>query len=119
MNEEILKKLGYNSIALEMLLKREAQIDPEDIIFPGQVRTINTVNDDGAVEITLENIQQQFKTLINTIKSLPDTHFDEDYFGDLKREVLKALFTTGLKISSLMTQSGIDNDSFEEFINEI
>ena len=29
MNEEILKKLGYNSIALEMLLKREAQINTD------------------------------------------------------------------------------------------
>ena len=33
MNEEILKKLGYNNIALEMLLKREAQISYEDIIM--------------------------------------------------------------------------------------
>ncbi len=39
MNDEILKKLGYNSIALEMLLKREAQINPEDIIMPGDERT--------------------------------------------------------------------------------
>ena len=39
MNDEILKKLGYNSIALEMLLKREAQIDPKDIIMPGEDRS--------------------------------------------------------------------------------
>ena len=31
MNEEILKKLGYNSIALEMLLKREAQINTDNL----------------------------------------------------------------------------------------
>ena len=42
MNEEILKKLGYNNIALEMLLKREAQISPEDIIMPGEKPRLNT-----------------------------------------------------------------------------
>jgi len=31
MNEEILKKLGYNNIALEMLLKREAQINTDNL----------------------------------------------------------------------------------------
>ena len=72
MNEEILKKLGYNNIALEMLLKREAQISPEDIIMPGQDRAINNTNDKDATEISLENIQQQFQTLVNTIQSLPD-----------------------------------------------
>ena len=41
MNEEILKKLGYNSIALEMLLKREAQINPEDILMPGERPNLN------------------------------------------------------------------------------
>ena len=45
MNEEILKKLGYNNIALEMLLKREAQISPEDIIMPGQSRVVNNIAD--------------------------------------------------------------------------
>ena len=44
MNEEILKKLGYNSIALEMLLKREAQINPEDILMPGERPNINRDN---------------------------------------------------------------------------
>ena len=37
MNDEILKKLGYNSIALEMLLKREAQINPEDILIRNNI----------------------------------------------------------------------------------
>ena len=77
MNEEILKKLGYNTIALEMLLKREAQISPEDIIMPGQDRTINNTNDTDSTEISLENIQQQYITLVNTIQSLPDVHDDD------------------------------------------
>ena len=32
MNHEILKKIGYNSVALEMLLKREAQINTDDLM---------------------------------------------------------------------------------------
>jgi len=36
MNDEILKKLGYNSIALEMLLNRDEQNNPEDILIPGE-----------------------------------------------------------------------------------
>lgn len=119
MNEEILKKLGYNNIALEMLLKREAQISPEDIIFPGKDRAINNTNDKDATEISLENIQQQYKTLINTIKSLPDVHNDDEYFGELKKNLLHVSFDVGLKINSLMTQAGMSNDDFEEFINEM
>jgi len=119
MNEEILKKLGYNNIALEMLLKREAQISPEDIIMPGQDRAINNTNDKDATEISLENIQQQYKTLINTIKSLPNEHDGDDYFGKLKRDLLHVSFDVGLKINSLMTQAGMSNNDFEEFINEM
>lgn len=118
MNEEILKKLGYNNIALEMLLKREAQISPENIIFPGQQRTVYN-GDDQATEITLENLKTQFQTLINTIKSLPDEHNGDDYFGKLKRDLLHVSFDVGLKINSLMTQAGMSNDDFEEFINEM
>lgn len=31
MNHELLKKIGYNSVALEMLLKREAQINTDSL----------------------------------------------------------------------------------------
>ena len=31
MNHEILEKIGYNSVALEMLLKREAQINTDKL----------------------------------------------------------------------------------------
>ena len=120
MNEEILKKLGYNNIALEMLLKREAQISPEDIIFPGQQRPDNNnTPDDQAVEIILENLKTQFTTLINTIKTLPNEHDGDDYFGKLKRDLLHVSFDVGLKINSLMTQAGMSNNDFEEFINEM
>ena len=117
MNEEILKKLGYNNIALEMLLKREAQISPEDIIMPGQDRAINNTNDKDATEISLENIQQQFQTLVNTIQSLPDEHDGDEYFGKLKNKLKSRLFDVGLSIGSLMTQAGLNNDEIDDFIN--
>lgn len=111
MNEEILKKLGYNNIALEMLLKRETQIDPDDIIMPGQPRTINNNPDQDQTQISLENIHQQFLTLSQTIKSLPDEYDGDDYFGDLKTELISSLFKVELKIESLMTQAGMDTSS--------
>ena len=116
MNEEILKKLGYNNIALEMLLKREAQISPDDIIMPGEQKTIYN-GDDQATEISLENIQQQFQTLVNTIKSLPDEHDGDEYFGKLKNKLKSRLFDVGLSIGSLMTQAGLNNDEIDDFIN--
>lgn len=118
MNEEILKKLGYNNIALEMLLKREAQISPEDIIFPGQDRAINNTNDKDATEISLENIQQQFKTLVQTIQSLPDVHNDDEYFGILKNKLNSRLFDVGSSIGSLMTQAGLSDDEINDFMNK-
>ncbi len=118
MNEEILKKLGYNNIALEMLLKREAQISPDDIIMPGEDRNINTGNDDGAVEISLENIQQQYITLVNTIKSLPDEHDGDDYFRKLKNNLYHSTFEVGVKISSIMTQAGMDTSRLDSFLND-
>ena len=118
MNEDNLKKLGYNNIALEMLLKREAQINA-DVLMPGEYKPVNNAPDDQAVEIILENLKTQFTTLINTIKSLPNEHNGDDYFGKLKRNLLHVSFDVGLKINSLMTQAGMSNDDFQEFINEI
>jgi hypothetical protein len=68
MNEEILKKLGYNNIALEMLLKREAQIDHRNIIMPGEERS-NIQQDYSNVEIILENLKSQIIQILNTAKS--------------------------------------------------
>lgn len=117
MNEEILKKLGYNNIALEMLLKREAQISPDDIIMPGEQKTIYN-GDDGATEISLENIQQQYITLVNTIKSLPDEHDGDDYFRKLKNNLYHSTFDVGVKISSIMTQVGMDTSRIDDFLND-
>ena len=42
MNEEILKKLGYNNIATQILLKREAaEVDLDNIFMPGKRPTLN------------------------------------------------------------------------------
>ena len=117
MNEEILKKLGYNNIALEMLLKREAQISPDDIIMPGEQKTIYN-GDDQATEISLENIQQQYITLVNTIKSLPDEHDGDDYFRKLKNNLYHSTFDVGIKISSIMTQVGMDTSQIDDFLND-
>ena len=118
MNEENLKKLGYNTIALEMMLKRDAQINPEDIIMPGQDRAMINTNDQDATQISLENIHQQFLTLSQTIKSLPNEHDGDDYFGNLKRKLISRLFDVGLSIGSLMTQTGMDPDSLNDYIND-
>jgi hypothetical protein len=118
MNEEILKKLGYNNIALEMLLKREAQISPEDIIMPGEDRTVNNTADKDATEISLENIQQQYITLVNTIQSLPDEHNGDDYFRKLKNNLYQSTFEVGIKLGSLMTQAGMDTSGLDDFLND-
>ena len=118
MNEEILKKLGYNNIALEMLLKREAQINENDVLMPGEYKPVNNnTSDDQAVEISLDNIHRQFQTLVQTIQSLPNEHDGDDYFGKLKKKLLGRLFDVGLSIGSLMTQAGISNDEIDDFIN--
>lgn len=103
MNEEILKKLGYNNIALEMLLKREAQISPDDIIMPGQRPSIN--RDPSIDEISSDDVHSQIteiENLINNLKdkvnSLPEytdkeEQYDEDVreFGIHKKYILEYL----------------------------
>ena len=59
MNEEILKKLGYNSIALEMLLKREAQINTDNL-QPEQ--------DDSDFE-TLYNLQNKLLDFMEEVRT--------------------------------------------------
>ncbi len=120
MNEENLKKLGYYNIALEMLLKREAEINtdgltPDDIIFSGQNRNIN--NQD-PTQVSLDNIHKQFISLSQAIKSLPNEHNGDDYFGTLKKRLVSSLFDVGLKIGSLMTQTGMSEKELTDFINK-
>jgi len=111
MNEENLKKLGYYNIALEMLLKREAVIDPKNIIMPGEYQSINNNSDQDAIQISLENIHKQFLTLDKTIKSLPNEYDGDGYFGDLKTELISLLDKVDSKIESLMTQAGMDTST--------
>lgn len=82
MNEEILKKLGYNNIALEMMLKREAQISADDLIraedIPGRkIKSPQSVSDQ------LNEISDKLIELKDLITNLPETvdseaEYDED-----------------------------------------
>ena len=113
MNEEILKKLGYNNIALEMLLKREAQIDHRNIIMPGEERS-NIQQDYSNVEIILENLKSQIIQILNTAKSLPqflegEEGPDDSAFYDYRRSLIDSLEEAGNKISTLL----IENNQFE------
>jgi hypothetical protein len=89
MNDEILKKLGYNSIALEMLLKREAQINPEDILMPGERPSINkdpSLNDlSSSVESDVRNILNKLEEVERLINDLPEyTMAEEEYDEDVR-----------------------------------
>ena len=113
MNEENLKKLGYYNIALEMLLKREAQINPEDIIMPGDERT-DIQQDYSNVEIILENLKSQIVQILNTAKSLPEflegeEGPDDSAYYDYRRSLVDSLEEAGSKISSLL----IENNQFQ------
>jgi len=113
MNEEILKKLGYNSIALEMLLKREAQISADNIIMPGEDRS-SIQQDYSNVEIVLENLKSQIIQILNTAKSLPqflegEEGPDDSAFYDYRRSLIDNLEEAGNKISTLL----IENNQFE------
>ena len=67
MNEEILKKLGYNSIALEMLLKREAQINPEDILMPGERPNLNR---DPSLNDLASDVEDQINDILNKLEDV-------------------------------------------------
>ena len=89
MNDEILKKLGYNSIALEMLLKREAQINPEDILMPGERPSLNrdpSLNDlSSDVESDVRNILNKLDEVKSLIDNLPEyTMAEEQYDEDAR-----------------------------------
>jgi hypothetical protein len=89
MNEEILKKLGYNNIALEMLLKREAQINPEDILMPGERPSINkdpSLNDlSSDVKSDVRNILNKLEEVERLINDLPEyTVAEEEYDEDVR-----------------------------------
>jgi hypothetical protein len=124
MNEEILKKLGYNSIALEMLLKREAQIDPSDIIMPGEERS-SIQQDYSNVEIVLENLKSQIIQILNTAKSLPqflegEEGPDDSAFYDYRRSLIDNLEEAGNKISTLLIENNQSSsaDELDKFLQQ-
>jgi len=86
MNEEILKKLGYNSIALEMLLKREAKINPEDILMPGERPSLNrdpSLNDlSSDVESDVRNILNKLEEVKELLNNLPEYTLAEEQYDD-------------------------------------
>ena len=89
MNEEILKKLGYNSIALEMLLKREAQISPDDIIMPGDRPNVikdNSLDDlHSDAKSDIENILNKLDEVKELLNNLPEyTVAEEQYDEDVR-----------------------------------
>ena len=124
MNEEILKKLGYNSIALEMLLKREAQISPEDIIMPGQERS-DIRQDYSNVEIILENLKSSIIQILNTAKSLPEFLEGEDgpddsAYYDYRRSMIDSLEAAGSKLASCLIENNQSNsaDELDNFLQQ-
>ena len=124
MNDEILKKLGYNNIALEMLLKREAQIDHRNIIMPGEERS-NIQKDYSNVEIILENLKSQIIQITNTAKSLPqflegEEGPDDSAFYDYRRSLVDSLEEAGSKISSLLIENNQSSsaDELENFLQQ-
>jgi hypothetical protein len=122
MNEEILKKLGYNNIALEMLLKREAQIDLRNIIMPGEERS-NIQQDYSNVEIILENLKSQIIQILNTAKSLPqflegEEGPDDSAFYDYRRSLINSLEESGNKISTLLIENN-QSESADELDNSL
>jgi GTP-binding protein EngB required for normal cell division len=89
MNDEILKKLGYNSIALEMLLKREAQINPKDILMPGERPNLNrdpSLNDlSSDTKSDVENILNKLEEVKELLNNLPEyTMAEEEYDEDVR-----------------------------------
>ena len=91
MNEENLKKLGYYTIALEMLLKREAQISPEDIIMPGEKPRLNrdsSLNDISSDDVhsQIDEIENLLNRLKEKVNGLPEYTIKEEQYDEDVRE---------------------------------
>jgi hypothetical protein len=82
MNDEILKKLGYNNIALEMMLKRYAEIDPSYLIMESEIPSRNPDSLKDPFTQRLDEIESKLKEvgkLIVKIKSHPnEERYDQD-----------------------------------------
>lgn len=133
MNEDILKKIGYNSLALEMMLKRESQIDHNDIIFESDIprRNPEILSEDdipGAevdysnLEISLPKMKELFIELANIAKSLPNSLEGDDIydnaFRDNKNSFIDNLDYSAMKLDNMMDEAGIENDpSLTDILN--
>ena len=123
MNEEILRKIGYNNIALEMMLKRDAQISADHIIFESDIprNTSNTLSDDDIttmeaednLEISLPRMKELFIELINIAKNLPNSlEGDDPYdnaFRDNKNSFISNLDYSASKLDNMMDEAGVEN----------
>ncbi len=123
MNEEILRKIGYNNIALEMMLKRDAQISADKIIFESDIprNNSNTLSDDDMptmdaednLEISLPRMKELFIELVNIAKSLPDSlEGDDPYdnaFRDNKNSFISNLDYSAMKLDNMMDEAGVEN----------
>ena len=126
MNEDILRKIGYNSLALEMMLKRESQIDHNDIIFESDIPRNrpeilsdddipNTGIDYSNLEISLPKMKELFVELVQIAKSLPDQAFEDDDpydngFRENKYKFIDLLDNAALKLDNLLDEATVQND---------
>ena len=90
MNEEILKKLGYNNIALEMMLKREAQINIDGLEILDRTPRLNrdtSINDlSSDVKSDIENIKNKLKEINDLLENLPEYTIKEEEYDEDVRE---------------------------------
>jgi hypothetical protein len=125
MNEDILKKIGYNNFASEMMQKRESQIDYNDIIMQSDIprRNPEILSEDDIpkaevdysnLEISLPKMKELFIELANIAKSLPNSLEGDDMydnaFRDNKNSFIDNLDYSAMKLDNMMDEAGIAND---------
>jgi hypothetical protein len=125
MNEDILKKIGYNNFASEMMQKRGSQIDYNDIIMQSDIprRNPEILSEDDIpkaevdysnLEISLPKMKELFIELANIAKSLPNSLEGDDMydnaFRDNKNSFIDNLDYSAMKLDNMMDEAGIAND---------
>jgi len=125
MNEDILKKIGYNNFASEMMQKRGSQIDYNDIIMKSEIprRNPEILSEDDIpkaevdysnLEISLPKMKELFIELANIAKSLPNSLEGDDMydnaFRDNKNSFIDNLDYSAMKLDNMMDEAGIAND---------
>jgi len=133
MNEDILKKIGYNNIASEMMSKRESQINPNNIIMDRDIprRSPEILSEDDIpgtevdysnLEISLPKMKELFIELANIAKSLPNSLEGDDMYDNAFREnknsFIDNLDYSAMKLDNMMNEAGLDNDpSLTDILN--